>query len=408
MTFRLNCKNFFLTYPQCDYSKDLCLENIRTFFTPEDIEFAVVAKERHGDGEPHLHAVVSLKQRRDIRNSRALDVLSGGKHGNYKSCRKLVAAVRYVTKDSDYVALNLNVDEYLRLASRKQNTKSAIVAGMLMDGNSLTEINQEMPGFVMMNLKKIQEYQAFLDLTRIRENLLGIDALTWEVLEGHYIRNEKQLPETHAEIMTWLLNSIGQPGRIGDKHLWVSGGTGLQKTSFFTRLGKFISIYWPPRNEDFYNNYSDDAYDLVVFDEFKANKDIQFMNNFLDGSPMTLRTKGGQVVKKKRIPTVVLANFEVDELYRVGGDMHAFESAAIKRRFLEITINRPLEMLSDDNLEPVPAEEPDPEPEVQQPQPMVIDYETEETEIFSDSESSTIDYGLDIVSSDDSSDMQFF
>lgn len=348
MSFRLNCKNFFLTWPKCEFSKEQCLENIKNYFTEEMVSFAIVAQEKHADGDEHLHAVVSLKKRKDIRSANVLDQLVGGKHGDYKSCRNLISSVRYVVKDSQYVVWNLNVEEYLSLASKKQNTKSAIVAGQLMDGKSLSKINQENPGFVMMNLRKIQEYQAFLALIRIREDLLGVDMVTWELLEGYYNRTGKDLPGSHAEIMSWLLNSVGNPGRIGDKHLWVFGNTGLQKTSFFTRLAKYYSVYWPPRDENFYNNYSDDCYDLVVFDEFRGNKDIQFMNNFLDGSPMTLRTKGGQVVKRRRIPTVVLSNFSISHVYRVCGDLSVVEAEAIARRFIEVEINEPLEMLSDE------------------------------------------------------------
>ena len=40
-----------------------------------------------------------------------------------------------------------------------------------------------------------------------------------------------------------------------------------------------------PRSEDFYDEYEDGCFDLVVLDEYKAHKKIQFLTPGLMDSP---------------------------------------------------------------------------------------------------------------------------
>ena len=73
-------------------------------------------------------------------------------------------------------------------------------------------------------------------------------------------------------------------------------------------------MYHMPTTEEFYDQYSDD-YDLVVMDEFKGQKTIQWMNQFLQGSPMPIRKKGSQGMKYKNLPVVILSNYRLSECY---------------------------------------------------------------------------------------------
>jgi len=70
-----------------------------------------------------------------------------------------------------------------------------------------------------------------------------------------------------------------------------------------------------PVNEDFYDFYSDEGTDLIVLDEFKASKPIQVLNQWLDGQQLTVRVKGGQRMKLKNHPFIILSNYTLEECY---------------------------------------------------------------------------------------------
>lgn len=77
-----------------------------------------------------------------------------------------------------------------------------------------------------------------------------------------------------------------------------------------------MRIYEIPKDEDFYDYWADDAYDVAILDEFKGQKKIQWLNAWLDGSPCTLRQKGAQYVKFYNVPTIIISNFSPHEVYK--------------------------------------------------------------------------------------------
>lgn len=118
--FRLEAKNLFLTYPQCTMNKEDLLEKIKLKWV--DLAFAVVARELHEDGSPHLHCLISLPVRFRTRNASALDELTG-QHGNYQSARNVRKVMQYVTKGNEYCSYKVDVDQYLNDKEQKQNSK---------------------------------------------------------------------------------------------------------------------------------------------------------------------------------------------------------------------------------------------------------------------------------------------
>lgn len=71
-----------------------------------------------------------------------------------------------------------------------------------------------------------------------------------------------------------------------------------------------------PTDENFYDFYDDDSYDLIVVDEFKGQKTIQDINRWLDGQNMTIRMKGRQSLKYKNLPIIIVSNFPPHIVYR--------------------------------------------------------------------------------------------
>jgi len=95
MPFDLSVARFFLTFPQCDYDPEEFLNNAKRL---EHYKSCAVVRERHADGEPHLHAVLCFTKRRHVRRPDWFDHLAGGAHGNVQRVRNLRASYDYLRK----------------------------------------------------------------------------------------------------------------------------------------------------------------------------------------------------------------------------------------------------------------------------------------------------------------------
>jgi len=71
-----------------------------------------------------------------------------------------------------------------------------------------------------------------------------------------------------------------------------------------------------PTDENFYDFYDDEDYDLIVLDEFKGQKTIQDLNRWLDGQTLTVRKKGTQCMKFRNLPVIIVSNFPPHVVYR--------------------------------------------------------------------------------------------
>lgn len=100
-SFRVQGRHFLLTYPQCTLPKEALLAFLKTLHS---FELGTVGKEAHQDGSPHLHAVVSFSQRRNITRESFFD--HAGFHPNIKKLstkRDVERSVEYACKDGDYI-----------------------------------------------------------------------------------------------------------------------------------------------------------------------------------------------------------------------------------------------------------------------------------------------------------------
>lgn len=102
--FRIDGKRFFLTYPKCTLDKQAALDALKGLLESKYLG-AIVAKELHDDGEPHLHVYLECSSRISVKNARYFDI--EGFHGNYQTVRSVDASKQYVTKDGDVLIDNV-------------------------------------------------------------------------------------------------------------------------------------------------------------------------------------------------------------------------------------------------------------------------------------------------------------
>ena len=66
------------------------------------------------------------------------------------------------------------------------------------------------------------------------------------------------------------------------------------KTTMITNLEEWfnLSVYYMPKTEDWNDHYRDKEYDLIVLDEYKGHKSIQFLNPWLSNDPQPVSRRG--------------------------------------------------------------------------------------------------------------------
>ncbi len=333
--FRLSAKNIFLTYPQCTRDKEIVAKRITEFFEG-NLDWCVVSTEQHKDGTPHLHCIISLKEKMDTRRPDYFDFLTG-KHGNYQGCRNVGKVLAYVIKCDDYISVNINVEEYVRLRNAKKSTKSAIIARYIIAGEkTLKDIMLEYPGFVMMHQKNIRDFQALVTVINKpkKKDWIGASVLCTD--------NNRD-----SDIARWLNKNIKQKRKFKQEQLYIWGETNIGKTSLIEQLSEYLDIYYLPA-EDFYDTYLDDSYDLVVMDEFKGQKRVSFLNQFLQGSTMPLPKKGSQYVKCQNLPCIFLSNYSMRNAYK---NIDYTSTCAFESRFEEIFVDEFIQIKIFDNEE---------------------------------------------------------
>jgi len=294
--FRMQAKGFSITFPQCDTSKRDAAASIEHKWP--DCSY-VISQEQHKDGNDHLHIYLEFADKQHFRSANVFDFI-GRQHGNYQTVRSRRDWIAYVTKhDPQFLSKGIDVASVLA----KKAPKNEVIAKQIMEGKTLGEINKENPGYVMINKRKLEEYESWVRCENSKKS--KIDWMP-PSLEG--------LTDTNLQIATWICANVRQNRKFKVPQLFIHGPTNHGKTSLVEWLERSLSVYHIPMGEEFYDLYSDD-FDLVVFDEFKGQKTLQWMNQFLQGSAMPIRKKGSQGMKYKNLPVVILSNYRLSECY---------------------------------------------------------------------------------------------
>lgn len=304
---RINAKGFFLTYPRCTAPKHQLLDHLKALHPNNPLVWCRVAQEAHQSGDQHLHAALLFSKKLNLTNPRHFD-LPGGHHGNYQQLKAPAEAVEYLSKE-DPCPLDFGV-----VPKKKPPPvgKMELIARQLQKGATPEEIDQEFPGVYLANKRKIEEYYGYQRLLRRRR-----ERVPWVPLryKKDYIECAGVGVQLHA-ILGWLNSNIPATNRpIKTPQLYIWGPGNIGKTSLIDFIERRYSVYKAPATEDFFDGYDDDAYDMVVFDEFAPGHNVTYLRQFLDGQSMVVRKKCSQIDKRRNIPVILLSNRPIDEHY---------------------------------------------------------------------------------------------
>lgn len=111
--FRLQARHVFLTYPQCSIDPDTLYE---TMNIKHSVKSAIIAQEKHQDGNPHLHALFTFQKKLHTRNPKEFDI--GDCHPNIQTPRNIPAITNYIKKDGNYRCYGEETDFDIYKASK--------------------------------------------------------------------------------------------------------------------------------------------------------------------------------------------------------------------------------------------------------------------------------------------------
>jgi len=329
--FRLQSKCIFLTYPRCDFALDSFVRNIENFFREQGIEKGVACQEHHADGGLHLHAAFQLKEKWSGRGADMFDRLvvppahpniSGKFRGGARKAFKYCMKEEWVVLPTDG---SFDLEVFLDLAARKKNTTPSLMVGEIAKGADLDRLDDLFPEYLLLHHGQVERYLQFRELKRRRAVFaagLKIPVLV-KPADTNCFGSTGFGSSWNREIAAWINLNLRKPRAHRQIQLWIKGAAGCGKTSLMMWLeGEFgLSIYWWAKDELWWDNYTDNGYDLIVLDEFGGQQKITFINPLLSGDPVQLsRRNAPPLLKRNNLPMIICSNFTPEECYSKCGE----------------------------------------------------------------------------------------
>lgn len=259
MPFEINAKQFLLTYPQCQESKEALLSHLQGL---AEISLYVVCKEQHQDGQDHLHACIKFQSRFHRTDPLCFDY--AGRHPNIKVLKRQTdfnRAVEYAKKDGDYIT-NVEV---------KLGKRQALALKIIEEGRITPKLVRENPEVIFLN---------------------------------------------HASVRSWLQvlqtppsNLVSPPKK---RHIWLTGVSNSGKTTW---LRAFLAMSDEAQEIPDNNDYQRFSYDTQIAwaDEYRGQLTIQSLNRLCDGM-CSLNTKGS-TTHIGYLRVVICSNFSISDCY---------------------------------------------------------------------------------------------
>lgn len=258
---RIQAKGWFLTWPQCSAEKERCLEHLRSI---AEVEEYIVAREKHEDGNYHLHAFVKYNKKVYWKKDKwDFDEF----HGNYQVAKCWKAVEKYVKKGEDFIT-SIEI-ESAKAKKGKNNIK-------MLESDPLEVLESGDIGY--MQLKNLVANQQLYQLLKQK-------------------RSREEIP---------ILNK--------QRHVWNYGESNTGKTeklkAFMNSVG-LDNCFTIPYNNDWIG-YTDQKY--LIADEYKGQLTVQDLNRVCDGGAK-MNTKGGTIQLRWDVEVIICSNLEIECVY---------------------------------------------------------------------------------------------
>nr|WJJ08773.1 replication initiation protein [Tomato yellow leaf curl virus] len=306
--FQINCKNYFLTYPQCSLTKEEALSQLQNLETPTNKKYIKVCRELHENGEPHLHVLIQFEGKFKCQNQRFFDLVSPSRaahfHPNIQGAKSSSDVKSYIDKEGD----TLDWGEFQidgRSARGGQQSANDAYAAAINSGSKAEALRV---------LRELAPRDYILQFHNLNSNLDRIFQEPPAPYISPFLSSSfNQVPE---ELEVWVsenvMSSAARPWRPNS--IVIEGDSRTGKTMWARSLGPHNYLCGhldlSPKvysNDAWYNVIDDvDPHYLKHFKEFMgAQRDWQ--SNTKYGKPIQI--KGG-------IPTIFLCNPGPTSSYR--------------------------------------------------------------------------------------------
>lgn len=243
-----------------------------------------------------------------------------------------VQTIQYVIKDNNYLSFpeSFDLTAYLQTPVQEDGKKepmAKVVARVISEGATLADLDNLYPHYVMTHLGPLERYIEFRQRRALQESRVLAPTGVFHVTpaNGH-------LTSSNTQLASWLNSMIFNrsiPHR--PTQMWVKGPPRCGKSSLINQLeDEFgVSVYRWPTDEQWFDGYVDGAFDLIVLDEYKAQKKITQLNPILSGDRIPLSRRGlPPYVKHDILPVLILSNFSPREAYHkaASASLDALES----------------------------------------------------------------------------------
>lgn len=331
--WEFNGKNLGLTYPQCSLPKQELLDHILSLLN--NTNYIIVSEEDHHETDgKHLHVAISLQKSKHIKNQRFFDYK--GHHPHFEPTRDTTSWVKYVIKDGNYTThpTNFKPSDLVTAREKHKAPITAKIANDIQQGASIQTIYTTYGSFMVMHGHQVQQYYTTIkQYERHKQNLEK-----WSRVIGFKPQDPRDTLGPTGRICGWLNNSlVSKNHKFGTKNLWLHGKTKMGKTTLKQVLKHTgLNVHEMDLGSNFYDGISDDT-QLIIYDEFKAQKTMTDMNRICDGQSTRLNIKGGSFMKEKPTPVLVLSNDSIEKCYH---NMDKDHLETLQRRFYEIEITK--------------------------------------------------------------------
>nr|AGZ91431.1 AC1 [Tomato leaf curl Gujarat virus] len=298
--FKINAKNYFLTYPKCSLTKEDALSQLLNIQTPTSKKFIRICRELHEDGTPHLHVLIQFEGKFQCKNNRFFDLTSPTRsahfHPNIQGAKSSSDVKSYMEKDGDVVDHGVfQVDG--RSARGGCQSANDAYAEAINSGSKAQALNI---------LREKAPKNFVLQFHNLNSNLDRIFTPPMDVYVSPFLSSSfDQVPE---ELEEWAAENVGSPAArpLRPISIVIEGDSRTGKTMWARSLGPHNYLCGhldlSPKvysNDAWYNVIDDvDPHYLKHFKEFMgAQRDWQ--SNTKYGKPVQI--KGG-------IPTTFLCN----------------------------------------------------------------------------------------------------
>nr|QFR36394.1 AC1 [Sweet potato leaf curl Hubei virus] len=297
--FRINAKNYFLTYPQCSLSKEEALQQIQNIQTPVNKKFIKICRELHEDGNPHLHVLLQFEGRFQCKNNRFFDLVSPTRsahfHPNIQGAKSSSDVKSYIDKDGDTIEWGESQIDGRSARGGQQSANDAYAAAL--NAGSKSE--------ALRIIRELAPRDFTLQFHNLSANYERIFAPPPETYVHPFPSSSFVLPRV---LLDWANNNVKDPAARPERpvSLILEGPSRLGETVWARSLGPHnylcghLDLSPKVYSNDAWYNVIDDVnpHYLKHFKELiGAQKDWQ--SNCKYGKPVQI--KGG-------IPAIVLCN----------------------------------------------------------------------------------------------------